>query len=115
MEKKKYIEKNVEACNSCVKVVFSPVERFVVSSKGNYKVIFLDPPFPYKFRENLIIKILNSRLILGNDILIIHYPKEEEMLDCIEGKKYKYVLLRKVFFGRSVVNFYRKTMKIVED
>lgn len=85
-----------------IKCHFMAVELFLKRCKGKYDFIFMDPPFPYKFRKELI-ETAGKRGLLNEDgKLLIHYPEEDALPDRIGNLE----LVDKRIYGRSIVNFY---------
>lgn len=82
---------------------FMAVELFVKRCKGKFDYIFLDPPFPYKFRKALLEDISKRGLLSPGGAVLIHYPEEDALDDNVGGL----VLYDKRVYGRSIVNFYR--------
>jgi 16S rRNA G966 N2-methylase RsmD len=78
------------------------VELFLKRHKGQYDFIFFDPPFPYKFRQEIISTAAKRGLLKKGGQLMIHYPAEDALPDKIENL----VLTDKRVYGRSIVNFY---------
>ena len=78
------------------------VELFLKRCKGKYDFIFMDPPFPYKFRKELIETAGKRELLNEDGKLLIHYPEEDALPDRIGNLE----LVDKRIYGRSIVNFY---------
>jgi len=81
---------------------FMSAELYVKRAKRGFDVIFCDPPFPYRYRRELLQSIASSCLVKNGSRLLLHAPREDpietlpqglELGDCRE-------------YGRSVVNFY---------
>ena len=81
---------------------FMSAELYIKRAKRGFDVIFCDPPFPYRYRQELLQSIASSCLIKEGSRLLLHAPREEpietlpvnlKLEDCRE-------------YGRSVVNFY---------
>ncbi|HBB43400.1 MAG: 16S rRNA (guanine(966)-N(2))-methyltransferase RsmD [Treponema sp.] len=83
---------------------FMAVELFLKRCKGKYDFIFMDPPFPYRFREQLIQTVSERDLLTECGTLLIHYPHEDPLPVQI-GK-----LMRsdQRIYGRSIVDFFKK-------
>ncbi len=83
---------------------FIAVELFLKRCKKQFDYIFLDPPFPYRFRKELIESIAKRGLLTDTGAAIIHYPKEDPLPERIE------TLVRSDhrIYGRSIVDFYKK-------
>ncbi|MBQ9538883.1 MAG: RsmD family RNA methyltransferase, partial [Treponema sp.] len=69
-----------------------------------YDYIFLDPPFPYRFRRQLIETIGNRNLLSDNGIAMMHHPKEDPLAEEISGL----IRMDQRVYGRSIVDFFKK-------
>ncbi len=81
---------------------FMAVELFLKRCKKQFDYIFLDPPFPYKFRLNLVETIEKRSLLETNGTVLIHHPKEDPLPENIG-------ILRRTdqrVYGRSIVDFF---------
>ena len=61
--------------------------------KLKYDIIFLDPPYKEKALENILITIIENKILKENGIIIIHRHKKEidefpKNLQIIDEKKY---------------------------
>ncbi|MBQ9627086.1 MAG: 16S rRNA (guanine(966)-N(2))-methyltransferase RsmD [Treponema sp.] len=86
-----------------IKCRFMAVELFVKRCKSQYDYIFFDPPFPYKFHEQLIAEAAKRNLLLPGGVIMVHRPEEHFMPDTIENL----VRFDQRVYGRSIVDFYR--------
>lgn len=86
-----------------IKCHFMPVEYFVKRCKRQFDFIFFDPPFPYKFHEQLILETDKKNLLNKDGTILVHRPEEHFMPDKIGN------LTRtdKRIYGRSIVDFYK--------
>lgn len=86
-----------------IKCHFMPVEYFVKRCKRQFNFIFFDPPFPYKFHEQLILETDKKNLLNKDGTILVHRPEEHFMPDKIGN------LTRtdKRIYGRSIVDFYK--------
>jgi 16S rRNA (guanine(966)-N(2))-methyltransferase RsmD len=83
-----------------------PVERYLKFSKeGSFNFIFLDPPFPYRFKKELLELVDASPLLRTDSLVLIHHPSEEPLPGTV-GHLQQEQTRR---YGRSVVSFYRCT------
>lgn len=85
-----------------IKCHFMAVELYLRRCKEKFDFIFMDPPFPYKFRQELIETAGKKKLLTDSGKLLIHYPEEDALPDRIGNL----VLTDKRVYGRSIVNFY---------
>jgi len=81
---------------------FMPAELYVKRAKRQFDVIFCDPPFPYKYKWELLECIAASVLMNEGSCLLLHRPRE----DFCEAPIANLFLKNGKEFGRSVVNFY---------
>lgn len=84
---------------------FMAVELFLKRCHDKFDFIFFDPPFPYKFRKDLIKSVDKYSLLNPNGTVLIHYPEEDPLPEKIGNL----VLTDQRVYGRSLVNFYKKT------
>ena len=85
-----------------IKCHFMAVELYLKRCKDKFDFIFMDPPFPYKFRKELVETAGKRMMLKENGLLMIHYPEEDALPDEIENL----VLVDKRIYRRSIVNFY---------
>ena len=102
--KRKTLLENVSISPCRINCRFMPAELYVKRAKSAFDIIFLDPPFPYQFKWELVSNIAVSPLVKNGSKILIHrpgndHPKEEiNNLTKIDSREY----------GRSVVDFYTK-------
>lgn len=77
-------------------------ELFLNRTKDRFWVIFLDPPFPYGHRRELLYTISERGIALPGGLVLLHYPEEDTPPERCGGLETKDE--RK--FGRSRVRFY---------
>jgi len=79
------------------------VKRGNTPDKLPFDFIFLDPPFPYKYKWELVSGIAFSPLVAPGSALIMHRPRQDYQKEDIAA-------LEKTDsreYGRSVVDFFR--------
>jgi len=81
-----------------------PAETFILRNKTAFDVVFLDPPFDYKFKLQLLERLDQSVTVHGNSTVLIHFPHEDHLPEVV-GRLQGYDTR---VFGRSIVRFYRK-------
>lgn len=94
-----------------VKCHFMPVERFLLRAKQSWDFIFLDPPFPYKYRLQLLQTISEKNLLNEGGKVLIHFPKEDMLPETIGNLKRTDIRE----YGRSTVFFYEKNYDMTLD
>lgn len=79
-------------------------ELYMKRTKDRFSVIFLDPPFPYGHRAELLTTISDRGILDPGGLVLLHYPEEDEppdrcgSLETTDERKY----------GRSRVRFYTR-------
>jgi 16S rRNA (guanine(966)-N(2))-methyltransferase RsmD len=95
-------------CNVAISPVrincrFISAELYVQRAKISFDFIFLDPPFPYRYKWELMSHIAVSPLVSGESVILLHRPRQdyqkEEIAALVKQDSREY--------GRSVVDFYR--------
>ena len=106
--KAKIILKNVSMAEELgvrIDCHFVAVELFLKRCKKQFDYIFFDPPFPYRFRKELIESVAEHGLLTDTGTAIIHRPKEDPLPEHIQ------TLVRsdQRVYGRSIVDFFKNT------
>ena len=70
-----------------------------------FDLVFCDPPFRYPGKAGLLSKIAAAGVMAPGALLVIHYPKEDELSAEIPGL----VLTDRRAYGRSIVHIYEPT------
>ncbi|HNP92377.1 MAG TPA: 16S rRNA (guanine(966)-N(2))-methyltransferase RsmD [Rectinema sp.] len=81
-----------------------PAETFIMRNKQAFDIIFLDPPFDYRFKLQLLERLDRSSSIHDGSLVLIHFPREDNLPQEISGLRCYDMRI----FGRSIVHFYRK-------
>jgi 16S rRNA (guanine(966)-N(2))-methyltransferase RsmD len=77
--KRRVIEENLAIANERPRLIIAPVEVFVKRERAPYDLLYLDPPFAYRHKADLLLRISGSRLIHDASTVIIHYPSTENL------------------------------------
>ena len=94
--------KNVSISPTRINCRFMPAELYVKRSKSPFDIIFLDPPFPYQFKWELVAKIAASALVKEKTRILIHRPRQDYLKEDIP----KLVKTDSREYGRSIVDFF---------
>ncbi len=97
---------NTAFVESEIKIFMLPVERFIKRRKEgelSFDIIYLDPPFIFRQKAEIIGGVVDGNLLNPGGGLIIHLPAEESLPDVIGGISLK----DKRKYGRSILLFYR--------
>ena len=82
---------------------FMAAELYIKRAKQCFNLIFCDPPFPYRFKWELVQSIAASRLMEEGSMLLLHRPRE----DYCDNPSANLKLEDTREYGRSVVNFFK--------
>ncbi len=96
--------KNVSIANERIECKSMPAERFLLRNKEAFSIVFCDPPFPYRYRGELLASLAESPTVAPCGLVIIHFPKEDRLPPEIGALS----LADERTYGRSLVRFYRK-------
>ena len=100
--KRKILLENVSMSPVRINCRFLAAELYVKRAKREFDIIFLDPPFPYKHRHELLSAVAASRLVSIETLILIHRPGE----DC-QLKNFEELALRESReYGRSIIDFF---------
>jgi 16S rRNA (guanine(966)-N(2))-methyltransferase RsmD len=101
--KRKTLLHNVAISPVRIHCRFMSAELYVRRTKKIFDCIFMDPPFPYQYKWDLIARIADSHLVTDESIILLHRPRQdyqkEEIKSLIKQDSREY--------GRSVVDFYK--------
>lgn len=100
--KRKNLLENVEISPVRVNCRFMSAELYVKRAKKPFDIIFCDPPFPYRYKWELIKAISESALLKQDSRLLIHRPRE----DFCETPPKNLLLDFSKEYGRSIVDFF---------
>ena len=81
---------------------FIPAELFLKRCKRSFDFVFMDPPFAYRFKDQLL-EAASCGIVASGGMLMMHHPSQETLPDRVGGL----VLTDERKFGGSVVSFYR--------
>ena len=101
-QKSKTLLKNVSIAPNRINCHFIPAELYVKRCKESFDIIFLDPPFPYRFKWELVAGITTSYLTVNGSKILIHRPR-------LDYQKEEIQFLEKTdsrCYGNSVVDFF---------
>jgi len=101
--KRSVLVQNLAGLDPPVRLQMEPVERFVVKNTRKWDIIYLDPPFPYRFRRDLLTKLSRSRGMEPETLVVIHVPSSDPLPDCIANL----VVTDRRTFGGSLLYFLR--------
>jgi len=98
------LKRNISFIHTEIKIVITPVERFLKRGKNRYDFIYADPPFAYKYKKDILADIAVRSMLNESGLLIIHCSKTENLPEIIDNL----TLSDKRNYGSSVLHFYGK-------
>jgi len=101
-QKMKSLLENVSISACRINCHLMPAELFIKRAKNSFNIIFLDPPFPYRYKWELVEKTASCQLSSNGTKILIHRPREDYLKKPISGIE-KYDVRE---YGRSVVDFF---------
>jgi len=101
-QKLKMLLENVSISAGRINCHLMPAELYVKRAKKSFNIIFLDPPFTYKYKWELVEKIASCRLSSNGTKVLIHRPREDFPKNPISNME-KYDTRE---YGRSIVDFF---------
>jgi 16S rRNA (guanine(966)-N(2))-methyltransferase RsmD len=101
--KRKTLLENVSISPVRVQCRFISAELYVQRAKRTFDYIFLDPPFPYQYKWDLMNRIAVSPLVCGETVILLHRPRK----DCQKEENSRLFMHDSREYGRSVVDFFR--------
>ncbi len=101
--KKPVLLKNISFVTSDIRLLCMTAERFIKTRETmQFGYIFLDPPFGYRKKQDLLTYVAESRLCSNGSTVMIHHPSSETLEQDIS---YLHCTDRRVY-GGSTVSFY---------
>jgi 16S rRNA (guanine(966)-N(2))-methyltransferase RsmD len=100
--KRKTLLANVAISPVRIQCRFMSAERYIQRARKSFDIIFCDPPFPYKFKWELVKIIAASPLMKEGSLFLLHRPREDPPTQAMEPLTLK----ESKNYGRSVVDFF---------
>ena len=60
-------------------LVTAPVERYLMRVRESFDLVYIDPPFAYKYKSDLLGRLASSGAVTPESRVLLHYPKEENL------------------------------------
>ena len=98
--KRAVMEENLAMVPIRPRVVFAPVERFLKTSHDTFDLVFADPPFDYRFKNDLLTRI--DPLVAAGGRVVLHYPSSDSIVE----KTDRLALVDERKYGRSMARIF---------
>ncbi|MDR1747817.1 MAG: 16S rRNA (guanine(966)-N(2))-methyltransferase RsmD [Spirochaetaceae bacterium] len=95
---------NISLAGGTITGKFMAAELFIKRNRQNFDIIFCDPPFHYRFHEELIRSCDERGFLAADGIFLMHRPAERFLPDTIGSLE----RIDQRRYGRSIVDFYGK-------
>ena len=92
--KKRFLLHNTRFVDSKISIHIIPAELFLMRQKRQWDVIFIDPPYRYKYKKELLSSIVQRKLLSESSIVMVHSSVKEnlmiesEILCCFDRRQY---------------------------
>ena len=111
--KKATIEKNLSFVEENHRLFMMDALRFLSSGMWRYSIVYADPPFPMENKISILQAADKGNAVKDSGLFIIHIPTEERKLWPETEGSFSLIDERK--YGRSILLFYRKEAKDVQN
>jgi len=101
--KRSVLIENVAIAPVRISCRFMAAELYIRRAKRGFDLIFCDPPFPYRFKKELLESIAASPLVTPGSLVLLHRPREDRPGDVVG----RLALEDRREYGRSIVDFFR--------
>lgn len=105
--KRRGILKNIGDLESGPVLRMEPVERYVQRNRRVFDVVYLDPPFDYAYKQDLLRRLGESATLHDDTIILIHAPASEDLPETISATT-SLIRYDQRDYGGSRVHFYRR-------
>lgn len=101
--KRRDLLKNLTDLSPAPTLRIEPVERFVARNHTAFDIVYLDPPFAYRYKADLLSRLAASSTIHGRSRILIHAPRQEQLSQENTGLTVE----DRREYGGSAVTFFR--------
>ncbi len=95
--------RNVSIAQGGIQCKSQSVELFLARNRVPYDIVFCDPPFPYRFRSELLSRIESGNSLKPSAQVLLHFPHEDRPSETVG----RLTIEDERVYGRSIVRFYR--------
>lgn len=96
------IRRNIEFVESSISLQLMPAERFLKKPDRTYDIIYLDPPFNYTGKQELIEMVSRANVLVPGGVCLIHHPSNEDWPETIENLQCSDIRV----YGGSTLRFF---------
>lgn len=100
--KRKTISANISMVESAMTLRIMRVERYLATTREQFDLVFLDPPFRYPNKHTLLELVDRKRVLRPGGRLLIHHPRSDDL-----PPRVGYLTRSDIrTYGGSIVDFY---------
>jgi len=104
--KRRIILENLSMAERRIDLSIMPAERFLENWKEPFDLLFLDPPFDYPFKNELLESLCRGKLLKEGSRVFMHFPQENTIKDQFSGSNFQLMQTDRREYGRSIIHFY---------
>ncbi len=98
-----HLLRNVAIARGAITCKSQSVELFLARNKVAHDIVFCDPPFPYRFRTELLERLESGKSLKPSALVLLHFPHEDRPPERVG----RLAVEDERVYGRSIVRFYR--------
>jgi 16S rRNA (guanine(966)-N(2))-methyltransferase RsmD len=95
--------RNVAIAGGAIVCKSQSVELFLARNKIAHDIVFCDPPFPYRYRTELLSRLESGESLKPSALVLMHFPHEDRPPETVGSLAVE----DERVYGRSIVRFYR--------
>lgn len=100
--KRKTITANISIVETAMTLRIMRVERYLATTREQFDLVFLDPPFRYPNKHTLLELVARKRVLRPGGRLLIHHPRGDDLPPQVG----RLVRTDVRTYGGSIVDFY---------
>lgn len=100
--KRRTILANLTDLDPAPRLIVAPVERFLVRNRSSFDIVYLDPPFAYRYKRDLLLRVGTGRAVAEGTRVLIHAPDSESLPESAGGLQ----RIDQRRYGGSKLSFY---------
>lgn len=104
--KSRLLLENLSMAPERIECKFLPVELFLKRCRYSFDLIFCDPPFPYRYRLQLLEAVGSGNILAEGGRFLIHHPQEDPLPEKAAGLE----LRDRRVYGRSILRIYGRAL-----
>lgn len=79
--KRNVLKQNLHIAEENCSMSLMSAELFIAQYKKGFSIVFLDPPFAYRHRNDILQRLINSAIPQVGTEVCIHFPREDTLSD----------------------------------